>query len=273
MIGGSSPLPGITGAQAKRVEEKLSQRGYSFKSYVGMRYGHPLIEETLAEIFRDGLGEVVAIPLAPFRSGASTGAYVEEVNRALKTMGKGPEVSFVEGWHCAPLFIKAIQEKIEESLAEFPPEARKGVHLIFTAHSLPKAIIEKAPYVKDMEESVKKVLEALESFPWHIAFQSKGGGPEEWVGPDVESVLTDLSGKRVRGVLIVPIGFVSDHIEILYDIDIVFQKKAESLGILLRRTRSLNTSDRFIEALAGAVEEHMKGVKDSRVPENSFPLC
>jgi ferrochelatase len=259
LIGGSSPLPEITRAQARSLEEKLNQKGYSFKSYVGMRYGHPLIEETLGEILRDGFRGVVAIPMAPFRSGASTGAYVEEVDRVLQTMDKGLEVSFVEGWSSAPLFIDAVKERIEEGLVEFPPEAGKAVHLVFTAHSLPKTVVEGTPYVKDMEESVRRVLERVGPLPWHVAFQSKGGGPGEWIGPDVESILTDLSGKEIRGVLIVPIGFVSDHIEILYDIDIAFRKKAESLGIVLKRTRSLNTSERFIEALAGAVESHLRG--------------
>ncbi len=260
LIGGSSPLPEITRAQAKRLEENLSKKGYSFKSYVGMRYGHPLIEKTLEEILRDGPEEIIAIPMAPFRSSASTGAYVEEVQRILKTVNKGPKVSFVEGWHCSPLFVEAIRERIEEGLEEFPEDVRKRIHLIFTAHSLPKAIVEREPYIKDMEESVRRVLEGLGTFSWHIAFQSKGGGPEEWLGPDVESVLTDLSREKVAAVLIVPIGFVSDHIEILYDIDIVFRNKADSLGIPLKRTRSLNASDRFIEALANAVE----GVPGSR---------
>ena len=118
---------------------------------------------------------------------------------------------------------------------EFSPEERKRVHLIFTAHSLPKTMIEGDPYVKDMEASVGGVLEGTESRPWHIAFQSRGGGPEEWVGPDVESVLQELSKEKVREVLIVPIGFVSDHIEVLYDIDILYRKKAESLGMVLKR--------------------------------------
>ncbi len=261
LIGGSSPLPGITRDQASALEKKLNEKGYSFRSYTGMRYGHPFIEETLREIHRDGLRDVVAIPMAPFRSRASTGAYVEEVIRVLKVLDNGPKVSFVEGWHSHPLFIGAVREKIEEGLMKFDPETRKGVHLVFTAHSLPKSIVEKDPYVKDMEESVRKVLEGMEPVPWHIAFQSKGGGTEEWIGPDVESVLTDLSGEKVREVLIVPIGFVSDHIEILYDIDVVFQKRAESLGMLLKRTRSLNASERFIGALADAVEKQVKGLK------------
>lgn len=261
LIGGSSPLPEITRGQAKELKKKLNEKGHSFESYVGMRYGHPLIEETLKEIIRDGIKDVIAIPMAPFRSRASTGAYVEEVNRVLKTMGNGLDVSFVEGWHSHPLFIEAIRERIEEGLVGFSPEARMRIHLIFTAHSLPKSIIESDPYIKDMEESVKKVLQGMEPFPWHIAFQSKGGGPEEWIGPDVESVLTELAAQGDREVLVVPIGFVSDHIEILYDIDIAFRQKAESLGMIMKRTRSLNASERFIEALASAVEDRMKGFK------------
>ncbi|HSB06279.1 MAG TPA: ferrochelatase [Thermodesulfobacteriota bacterium] len=263
LIGGFSPLPGITWAQAKGLAKKLNEKGYSFKPYVGMRYGHPLIEETLIDIAREGIKEIVAIPMAPFRSCVSTGAYIEEVNRAQEDLGMDLEISFIEGWYSHPLFVQAVREKIEEGLLGFAPEERKGIHLIFTAHSLPKSTVEKDPYPGDMEESVKKVLEGMEPFPWHIAFQSKGGGPEEWIGPEVEKVLDELVSQKVKEVLLVPIGFVADHIEILYDIDITFQKKADSLGMILKRTRSLNASERFIEALASVVEENLKAVRFS----------
>jgi len=261
LIGGSSPLHEITWGQAKVLEKKLNHKDYAFKSYVGMRYGLPFIEQTLKEILRDGIREVIAIPMAPFRSRASTGAYVEEVNRVQKNLGEGMEISFIEGWHLHPLFLEAVREKIREGLMEFPSEERKRVHLIFTAHSLPKTIIESDPYVNDFEASVKGVLGKMEPLPWHIAFQSKGGGPEEWVGPDVEFILKELSQDKVREVLIVPIGFVSDHIEVLYDIDILYREKAESMGMVLKRTASLNFSERFIEALSSIVEEHIKRFK------------
>ena len=265
LIGGCSPLQEITFKQAKALESSLNAQGYPFKSYVGMRYGHPLIEETLKKTLDDGIHEVVALPMTPFRSRASTGAYIEEVNQLRKSIGEKTEISFVEGWHLHPLFLGAIQEKIEEGLMQFSPEERKKVHLIFSAHSLPKSLVENGPYVKDMEESVREVLRKGESLPWHIAFQSRGMGPEEWLGPDVESALEELSKKKIREVLIVPIGFVSDHIEILYDIDILYQNKAKSLGMELKRTPSLNVSKRFIQALSAIVEEHTKGSKDSRV--------
>ena len=258
LIGGRSPLPEITLKQAKAMEESLNSKGYRFTSYVGMRYGHPLIEETLQEILRDGIREVIALPMAPFRSSASTGAYVEEVSHIRKSIGEKIAISFVVGWHLHPLFLEAIQEKIEEGLTQFTSEERKRVHLIFSAHSLPKSLVRDEPYVKDMEESVREVVRKLKPLPWHIAFQSRGMGPEEWLGPDVESVLSEFSQQNVREVLIVPIGFVADHIEVLYDIDVLYQRKAESMGMVLKRTKSLNFSKKFIEALSKIVEEHLK---------------
>ena len=260
LIGGCSPLPEITFGQAKGLEEKLNAKGYQFKSYVGMRYGHPLIEEMLKKILEDGIHEVIALPMAPFRSRASTGAYIEEVNRVLKRMEEGMTVSFIEGWHIHPLFLEAVREKVQEGLMKFTLEERKKVHLIFTAHSLPKSIIENDPYAKDMEASVRGVLEGIECQAWHIAFQSKGSGPEEWAGPEVESILTELSRKNIREILIAPIGFVSDHIEVLYDIDIVYREKAEAMGMLLKRTHSLNFSEKFINALSIIVEEQIKAI-------------
>ncbi len=259
LIGGCSPLPEITLNQAKALEKSLNSKGCQFKSYVGMRYGHPLIEEALKEVLRDEIQEVIALPMAPFRSQASTGAYVEEVNQIKKTLDGSLKISFVERWHLHPLLVGAIQEKIEKGLMQFTSEERKRIHLIFTAHSLPKLLVENEPYVKDMEESVREVMKKIEPLPWHIAFQSRGMGPEEWLGPDVESMLAELSRLKVREVLIIPIGFVADHIEVLYDIDILYRGKAESMGIALKRTDSLNFSEKFIEALSKIVEEHIKG--------------
>lgn len=259
LIGGSSPLLKITREQARGLEKRLNDKGHAFKSYVGMRYSHPMIEETMKAILEDGIEEVIAIPMAPFQSRESTGAYIEEVKRVQKNIGEVLKVSFVVGWHMHPLFLEAIREKVHEGLMGFPPEERKSVPLLFTAHSLPKSILEKDPYVREIEESIRGVLANLKHRAWKMAYQSRGGGPEEWVGPDVESVLADLSEEGVEKVLIVPIGFVSDHVEILYDIDIVYREKARSLRMKLKRTPSLNFSGKFIEALSAIVEEHMYG--------------
>ncbi len=278
LIGGFSPLPEITSRQAKALEKRLHAKGYPFKSYVGMRYGHPLIEGTLKEIARDGIHEVVALPMAPFRSRASTGAYIERVNQVKKDMGERMDISFLVGWHLHPLFLGAIQEKVEEGLMQFTPEEREKTQLIFSAHSLPKSLVENEPYVQDMEESVREVLKRIEPLPSHLAFQSRGMGPEEWLGPDVECVLTELSRQKVREILMVPIGFVADHIEVLYDIDILYRGKAESMGMKLKRTPSLNFSERFIEALEAIVEEHLTHSSEHEVRSNfvnkkHYPNC
>jgi len=267
LIGGSSPLPAITERQAKALEEKLNSRGYSFKSYVGMRYSQPLVEETLKEILQDGMKEVVAIPMAPFRSRFSTGAYKEELNRANKISGEKLKITFIEGWHSHPLFLQAVAERVKEELKQFTPEERRRVHLIFTAHSLPESVIGNDTYVDDMKESVNEVLKKIGPLPWHMAFQSKGGGTGRWVAPDVGSILVEINKIGVREVLIVPIGFVSDHIEVLYDIDILYKEKAESLGMTLKRTQSLNVSDKFIEALATIVKENIHHLSPSSLME------
>jgi ferrochelatase len=264
LIGGFSPLPAITDGQARAIEEKLNARSHSFKSYVGMRYCHPLIEETFKEILDDGIEEAVALPMAPFRSRYSTGAYREELIRVNEAHGHRLKVTFIEGWHTHPLFLDAIAEKVKEGLNQFTPDQREGVHLIFSAHSLPESIIKNDPYVDDFKESVEGLLKRIGSFRWHMAFQSRGRGPERWMGPDVESVLIELQKINVPKVLVVPVGFVSDHIEILYDIDILYRKKAEALGMTLKRTQSINCSGKFIEALTTVVEEHLKGSKDTR---------
>jgi len=257
LIGGRSPLPEITFNQAKALENSLNIKGNQFKSYVGMRYSHPLIEETLNEIARDGIEEILAIPMAPFRSRFSTGAYREKLNRANEHSRERSNITLIEGWHTHPLFIQAIVEKVNEGLDCFTEEERKSVHLIFSAHSLLETVIETDSYINDMKESVNEVLKRIAPRSWHMAFQSKGGGTEKWIGPDVESVLNELHQIHVHHVLIVPIGFVSDHIEILYDIDVAYREKAESLGMVLKRTPSLNDSEGFIKGLVTIVEENI----------------
>src|SRR4030067_2467862 len=140
LIGGFSPLLKITQEQARGLEEGLKKRGYPFKSHVGMRYGHPLIEETFKEIVQDGITEIIALPMAPFQSRASTGAYIEEVERAKKILNKEVSLSFVVGWHLHPLFLEAVRERIAGGLKGFGEEEKTGVCLLLHAHSLSKPI-------------------------------------------------------------------------------------------------------------------------------------
>lgn len=255
LIGGRSPLLNITETQAKSLEKRLQEKGFFLRSYIGMLYGDPRIEESIKRIMKEGIKEVIAIPMATLRSKFTTEAYKNEVNRIIDILNL--KISFIDNWNRHPLFIEAIREKILEGLKQFPLEEREDVYIIFTAHSLPRSKINNDTYLNDFEEIIKAVLDTMDTYPWCWAFQSRGFGGKEWLGPDVESVLKELSEKNIKKVLIVPIGFVSDNIEILYDIDIHYRNEAKSLGIILKRSPSLNNSQKFIEALSAVIEEHL----------------
>ena len=146
--------------------------------------------------------------------------------------------------------------------SSFSGEDRSTIQLIFSVHSLPLRLVQNDPYVEQVKETIDGVLKLIDQdqwpVQWHLAYQSKGGGPGEWLGPDIESVLKMLAERGDKNVLLVPVGFVSDHVEILYDIDILSKKAAESLGINFRRTLSLNDSSKFIEALFTIVSENLQ---------------
>ena len=273
-IGGRSPLLEISRRQAHALEEALAADGRRFRVYLGMRNWHPFIRDTVAEMARDGVGRALALCLAPQNSRLSVGLYFQRVREALQEVPAEFPVSFVESWHREPLLIEAFAEKTREALAAFPGEreqppvvsppraqSRGGVEppaVIFTAHSLPEKILADGdPYDHEVRATAAAVAERCGLTGWRFAYQSQGATAEVWLGPTVESLLEELSHDGRQRVLLVPIGFVSDHVEILWDIDIAFRKFAEARGILLRRTESLNASPAFIRALASVVEQHL----------------
>ncbi|MFZ3063114.1 MAG: ferrochelatase [Actinomycetota bacterium] len=260
LIGGRSPLLDITRKQAEVLEKYLNADDGNFKVYIGMRYWHPFIKDTLEAMVRDGVSRIIALSLSPFESRTTTGAYFAEVERALSELGVNLGVTYVSGWYNHPLYIDAVGEKVEEGLAWFGG-SRGEVQIIFSVHSLPQKFIEEGdPYVEQVEQTVRDVVRVVEPVSWHLAFQSRGGGPGEWLEPEVNSVLEDLVRKEYKKVLLVPIGFVSDHIETLYDIDIVYRKKAESLGMTFHRSESLNASPKFVDALTQIVVDNLQEV-------------
>jgi ferrochelatase len=172
------------------------------------------------------------------------------------SMGK-IEVSVVKGWHIHPLFLHALAEKLQEGLMQFPLEVRHRAQVIFSAHSLPKKGTAGDPYVKQIETTIKGIMGITGRLPWKLAFQSGRGEEGGWLGPDVSAVLRELMEGGHREVLVVPVGFVADNVETLYDIDILYRQRAESMGMLFRRSPCLNDSDRFIEALSSIVREYL----------------
>jgi len=247
-IGGRSPILDITLAQAQALEERLEGR----RCYVGMRYWHPTIREALEKVRADAVEELVVLPLYPHYSRVTTGSCLRELERVKGEMGLDIREKRIESFHDDPGYLDALAEKVTEGLSEFGQRDR--VQVVFSAHSIPQRFVDEGdPYLEHIQGTVHGVLERTGEPDWHLAYQSRSG-PVRWVGPGLGETLKDLAGKGHRDVLVVPISFVSDHIETLYEIDIEYREYAQSLGITnFRRTESLNTSGKFIDALAGMV--------------------
>jgi ferrochelatase len=239
-IGGRSPLTDITRAQAAALHEEL---GDGTPVYVGMRNWHPFIADVVAEAVAKGAREIIGVPLAPQFSSVSVARYRDVLRESTP---EGVTVRCVESWHDHPGLIAAFAEKVQAAGAA---EA-----VVFTAHSLPVRLIEGGdPYGREVERTAALVAEASGLEAYERAFQSAGRTPEPWLGPTVEEALRAFSARGVRSVLAVPIGFVSDHTEILFDLDVQAMREADRLGIGFRRTESLNTSPLLIRALAALV--------------------
>ncbi len=258
LIGGKSPLTEITREQAQKLEDWLNKGNGKFRVYVGMRCWHPYISEAVRTIAESGIKYVAALSLSPFSSQATTAAYLKALKEALLQSAK-LEFTFIDRWYKHPLFINALVEQVKEGTALFAPEEQSEINIIFSAHSLPKEYITAGDtYVEEVEETVSLVIKRMEDMSWRIGYQSKGVGRGEWLEPEVENLLNQLAKDGKKKVLIVPIGFVSDHVETLYDIDIALRKKAEELNLTFHRAPSLNTSNKFIEALASVIKERLK---------------
>ncbi len=253
LIGGS-PLPRLANLQARALAEVLG-----LPVHVGMRNWKPFIADAVGRMSREGVGQVVALCLAPHSSRTSIGLYRKHVFEAVEKAAPGMRVEFVESWHNHPLLISAFREKVAAALERIAAKKGEGVPVIFTAHSVPeKTIADGDPYERQVRETAERVAGAMELKDWSVAFQSQGMTDEPWIGPTVESQIDRLAATGRRRVLLVPIGFVSDHVEILYDIDILFREYGERRDVEVSRSESLNDSPLFIQALASIVSARMR---------------
>ena len=253
-IGGKSPLREITAELAERLEKFLNQEEPQFKVYVGMRNWSPYIRDEVKRMKEDGIEKVIALCLAPQFSTWSTKLYFNAFEDALKECGgENIDVHFVASWANHPLLIDVFAEKYREALAKLNGES---VYTIFTAHSIPSESIELGdPYDQGFNKTVNLLVDRVKPKNWYQAYQSQGMIPVPWLGPTVESVLDKISRVGSKTVLIVPVGFVCDHVEILFDIDIEFRNYAVDKKLKLHRTESLNFSPTYIEALASIAWE------------------
>ncbi|CAI2719396.1 ferrochelatase [Nitrospina watsonii] len=259
-IGGSSPLLEITQGQAEALERFLNQGEDTFRVYIGMRNWYPLIEEAVQQAKDDGMDRLIALCLAPQFSKWSTERYLNSFNEALGKCNAGDiPVQFIKSWPNQPSLIDAFAERYRAAESDLKAKGHDTFHTVFTVHSIPSAYVEEGidPYVQEYEKTLNGIRQQVPMEPWHQAYQSQGMIPCPWLEPSVEETLDNIAEEGGKAVLIFPVGFVCDHIEILYDIDIGFREYAEQKGLTLFRTESLNTSPLFIEALAGAVWEHL----------------
>jgi protoporphyrin/coproporphyrin ferrochelatase len=254
-IGGRSPILEQTQAQAAALERALNMREACFRVSVGMRHWHPYIKDTLNDMQAAGIRQAVGLAMAPQYSRMSIGAYF----KAIQETDSPIEISRIEDWHLQPGYLEALAERVRAALQRFPVEVRGEIPIIFTAHSLPRKILEwNDPYPNQLRETVEAVMERLGPHPHEFAFQSAAISAEPWLGPEAGTAIRRFAAEGKPGILLCPVGFVCEHVEILYDIDVVYQDLAKSLGIRLERIEMLNVAPPMIDGLAELVRSKAK---------------
>lgn len=250
-VGGRTPLLEITRSVADLLEQRLNRGGgdASWHVYVGMKHWHPYIAEAVENIVSDGIDELVALPLAPHYSRMSTGGYRDAVAHSMAQASSSPPTRFIESWHANPQFTALIAQRIRDALAR-PDAAPSDVEILFTAHSLPARIIDEGdPYPEELAESAAAVAQAAGIASWRFAYQSAAKTGTPWLGPDILEGIEEIAREGGKNVLVVPSGFVCDHLEILFDVDVTAKRAAESLGVRLSRIEMPNDSPDSVEVL------------------------
>jgi len=273
---GRSPLTEITLEQAQLVERELAAAGQPVSVYVGMRNWRPYIPDVVRRMRADGVEEAAVICMAPQNSRTSTGLY----RRAVEAEASGLRIDFTEGWARHPLLAQAFAERLRPALTSLSGEVGYPVPVLFTAHSVPCRTIQTPaanegqprlwpgsgtdPYAEDAKATAALVAALVPEIPsWWFAFQSQGASGGPWIGPTVESTLDSIAASGVETVILQPIGFLCDHVEILYDVDHLFREYAVKLGLRLERPESLNASATLARAVADLASQALRRLNDS----------
>jgi ferrochelatase len=259
LIGGKSPLNELTFKQAHGLEVALNKRGLAVPIYVGMRNWHPLLEETVSDMVRAGTTRSLGVIMTAHQCEASWQRYQQDVDEAITKTGIRLSVNYTPPLFNHPLFIETCADRAAECLSQIPSAERKNALLVFTAHSIPTPMADESPYVEQLETSSQLIAERLNHKKWMLAFQSRSGRPTDpWLEPDICDLIRDLAKQGVKNVVVQPIGFLCDHVEVLYDIGIEAVEVAKDVGITLLRANTVNDDAKFIEALADVVEGYLK---------------
>lgn len=255
LIGGASPLPAITARQTEALERRLAdEHGDHIRVRHGFLYTQPSIADCLEAL---DAPDVVALPMSPFSSRLTSGEYQAQLATAEDPAagGRGRSIPLLEGWHASPGFVRALSRRAAESLDS--SDANEWAFLM-TAHSVPSQTISAGDrYVEHLQQTAAQLVRRVAPGGWSIAFQSKGRSGGDWTEPEADDAVRALAQEGWKKILVAPIGFVSDNVETLYDLDVVLRAQIEALGLEYRRTHPPNDSPLFIEALAGVVAEHL----------------
>lgn len=257
---GHSPLNEITFRQATALQALLAREGPRLPVYVGMRNWHPYFHETLAKMAQDGVKQALGFILSAQQSEAGWDRYQENIAAAREQVGpSAPGIAYIPEWHTHPLFIAAAVELVQPAFAQLPPERRERVALLFTAHSVPLAMPDTPRYVEQIGEGARLVAEKLGHAHWSVVYQSRSGDPRTpWLEPDIGAVLPRLAADGVQDVVVVPIGFVCDHIEVLYDLDTEAQRIAAAHKVNMVRAGTVNDHPTFVRMMAAIVREAVR---------------
>ncbi len=244
LLGGKSPMNELTFRQAEGLRRELG----STPVYVGMRNWEPCLAGMIRQMTWDGRRDVAGLILSPHASEASRERYIGSVDEACAAMGaRAPVLRYAPSWHLHPLFIETWTESVRAVLT---PDAA----LVFTAHSIPVSAANASPYVREIEETAAAIARNLDNRPWRLAWQSRSGSPRDpWLEPDVNDVIRELAAAGTRDVVVAPIGFVCDHVEVLYDLDVEARATAEQVGVRLARAVTCNDHPLFVRMLADVV--------------------
>ena len=257
LFDGLSPLTAITLRQAEGLRDRLVSTGLPV--YVGMRNWHPFLDDTLRQMSRDGVRRVLALTLAAHHCYSSCGQYKQNVVQARETIrGDGYhdlEVTYVGGWHNHARFIEANACQIEAARDTLAPDLRAGARVVFTAHSIPSSMAAESRYVAELKESATLVVERLATSGWDLVYQSRSGRPQDpWLEPDICDYLRTEHAKGLAAVVVSPLGFVADHIEVLYDLDTEATQVSRELGLAMGRASAVNDHPSFLDMMADVVE-------------------
>ncbi|MBN1254845.1 MAG: ferrochelatase [Deltaproteobacteria bacterium] len=256
-IGGASPLPETSMRQARALAGALKRKGTPLPVFVGMRYGRPLIAETLEEIRKEEISRIILISLSPYRSTYSSEGYYAEVKQTVAVWNEDMKLVQADDWHAHPGLCAAWAARINDTIEKMG-QGKEKIPVVFTAHSLPKDVAASAPYQGQLEETIEGIIKITGPLRWHLAFQSRGRGGGEWLGPEPEKVLEDLMKVGFQKALICPIGFLADHLETFYDLDIALKSWADKKGIKIIRIPCLNDAPELIEVLVHLVEKALE---------------